>query len=147
MTWSIRDPRDGDQAEWLRLWQGYLDFYSTALAPEVTRATWDRILDPESRLSCRVASRGGALGGFAVWHHHVASWSLQDDCYLEDLYVDPGLRGAGLGRALIDDLIGVARDRRFGRIYWHTNATNSRARALYDRYAPADGHIRYRFRL
>jgi GNAT superfamily N-acetyltransferase len=85
--------------------------------------------------------------GFAVWHHHVASWHTADDCYLEDLFVDPAARGQGLGRALLDDLIATARARGFGRIYWHTNEGNARARALYDSYTPADGHLRYRMAL
>lgn len=147
MTWTIRDAAVQDRDGWRRLWQGYLAFYAVPLDHDVTETTWARILDPDSRLSCRVAVRDGGLGGFAVWHHHVASWSPRDDCYLEDLFVDPSLRGSGLGRALIDDLIHLARDRGFGRLYWHTDEGNARARTLYDSYAPSDGHIRYRIGL
>jgi GNAT superfamily N-acetyltransferase len=147
MTLTIRDATPADEARWRELWAQYLNFYATDLAPEVTDATWSRIIDPTSRLSCRMAEVAGRVEGFAVWHHHLASWHLADDCYLEDLYVDSDARGGGIGRALLDDLFALARAREFGRIYWHTNTGNARARALYDSYAPADGHIRYRLTL
>jgi GNAT superfamily N-acetyltransferase len=99
-------------------------------------------------MSARVAvDAAGKVQGFAVWHHHVASWHLANDLYLEDLFVDAAARGTGLGRALLDDLFALARARGFGRIYWHTDEGNARARSLYDSYAPADGHIRYRLKL
>ncbi len=143
----IRDATPADEAEWRGLWAQYLAFYTVDLPSDVTNATWSRILDPASRLACRLAVTDSGLQGFAVWHRHVASWSLTDDCYLEDLFVAPGARGTGLGRALIDDLADVARAAGCGRFYWHTDEGNSRARALYDSYAPADGHIRYRLTL
>ncbi len=147
MTVLIRDAAPADETQWRALWSAYLAYYRTDLAPQVTDATWARILDPDSRMSCRLAEQDGAVVGFAVWHHHLASWHVADDCYLEDLFVAPDARGGGIGRALLDDLFALARARGFGRIYWHTNTDNARARALYDSYAPADGHIRYRLSL
>lgn len=144
----IRDATAADEAGFRRLWDAYLAFYDVTLAPAVTDQTWARILDPASPLSARVAVDGaGKVHGFAVWHHHIASWHLANDLYLEDLFVDAAARGTGLGRALLDDLFALARARGFGRIYWHTDEGNARARSLYDSYAPADGHIRYRLKL
>lgn len=145
---KIRDASGADEAGFRRLWAAYLAFYDVNLDPAVTDQTWTRILDPESRMSARIAvDDAGQVLGFAVWHHHIASWHLADDCYLEDLFVDPAARGQGLGRALLDDLFALARARGFGRIYWHTYEGNARARGLYDSYAQADGHIRYRLAL
>jgi len=145
---SIRDATAADEAGFRRLWDAYLAFYDVTLDPAVTDQTWARILDPVSPLSARVAvDAAGKVQGFAVWHHHIASWHLANDLYLEDLFVDAAARGTGLGRALLDDLFALARARGFGRIYWHTDEGNARARSLYDSYAPADGHIRYRLKL
>lgn len=144
----IRDATAADEAGFRALWAAYLAFYDMSLDSAVTDQTWARILDPASPMSARLAvDEAGAVLGFAVWHHHIASWHLANDLYLEDLFVDPEARGAGLGRALLDDLFALARTRGFGRIYWHTDEGNARARSLYDSYAPADGHIRYRLKL
>jgi GNAT superfamily N-acetyltransferase len=147
MTVTIRPATAADEPAWRNLWAQYLAFYRVPLPPEVTNATWARILAPESRLACLIGESSGSVQGFAVWHSHVASWSLKDDCYLEDLFVAEPARGTGLGRALIDALIQTARDTGSGRIYWHTDEGNARARALYDSYTPNDGHIRYRILL
>jgi hypothetical protein len=47
MATSVRPIQVGDKDTWLVLWQGYLDFYKTTVAPEQTERTWTRIIDPE----------------------------------------------------------------------------------------------------
>ncbi|MEZ5731203.1 MAG: GNAT family N-acetyltransferase [Paracoccaceae bacterium] len=136
-----------DAAGWHRLWSAYLAYYGVDLAPEVTARTWARTLDPASPLTGRLAWQGAKMVGFAMHHHHASTWVMGDDCYLEDLFVDETARGAGVGRALIDDLITIARAKGWHRLYWHTDEGNTRARTLYDSYIENDGHIRYRLRL
>ncbi|MDX3928218.1 MAG: GNAT family N-acetyltransferase [Shinella sp.] len=144
MTLEIRDAGSGDEQAWRRLWSGYLAFYGVDLAEDVTAHTWTRILDPNSRISMRVAILGGEFMGFAIHHHHDSTWAKTPDCYLEDLFLDEGARGKGIGRALLDDLVGICRQKGWSRLYWHTNRDNARARKLYDSYAEEDGHVRYR---
>jgi GNAT superfamily N-acetyltransferase len=143
----IRDATPADRKAFLALWQGYLDYYGVTLSPEVTTATWARLLDPASPVKARLAEVNGQVKGFAVHLHHPSTWVLTEDCYLEDLFVAPEARGTGLGRALIDDLIALARAKGWGRVYWHTRIDNEKARALYDQYVGWDDHIRYRLRL
>jgi ribosomal protein S18 acetylase RimI-like enzyme len=113
------------------------------LEEETTAATWRRILDPASGIGCRVADRGGEIVGFAVIVLHEGSWVIDPICYLEDLYVDPAARGSGIGRALIEDLLKLGIERGWSRFYWHTRDGNEAARRLYDRFATADGFVRY----
>lgn len=147
MTVTIRDLAPGDEAQWRALWQAYLDFYKVDLLPAVTDHTWQRLMDPAAPLTGRVAEHEGKLLGFALHFAHCSTWVPGDDCYLEDLFVADAARGKGVGRALIDDLISLARARGWHRLYWHTDETNARARALYDSYTPYDGHVRYRLKL
>ena len=143
----IRDAAPADRKAFLALWQGYLDYYGVDLAPEVTTATWARLLDPASPVKARLAEVDGQVMGFAIHLHHPSTWVLTEDCYLEDLFVAPEARGKGLGRALIDDLIALARAKGWGRVYWHTRIDNEKARALYNQYVGWDDHIRYRLKL
>ena len=52
MSVSIRPAGAGDKSRWLILWQGYLDFYKTAVPPAQTERTWERILDSEFNMKC-----------------------------------------------------------------------------------------------
>jgi len=143
----IRDATPKDEGAFRALWNQYLAFYLVELAPEVTAATWARLMNPASPVTARLALVEGDVLGFAIHMHHPSTWVAAEDCYLEDLFVADAARGQGLGRALIDDLIALARLRGWTRLYWHTNETNTRARALYDQYVASDGHIRYRMTL
>lgn len=78
---------------------------------------------------------------------HESSWTSSPVCYLEDLFVDPALRGGGVGRALIQDLIDLGRMRGWSQLYWLTRANNETARRLYDRFVEADSFVRYRLTL
>lgn len=143
----IRDPQPDDEAAWRRLWDGYVEFYESQVSDEATAGTWARLLDPSSDMFCRLAELNGAVVGFTVSVLHPSSWTLTPTCYLEDLFVDPKARGHGLGRALIDDLVSLGRDKGWSRLYWHTKQSNDTARRLYDRYGKADDFVRYRLLL
>jgi len=48
-----------DRSVWEELWHGYLTFYKvTSFSPEVTEATWQRLLDPNGPLHGLVAVDG-----------------------------------------------------------------------------------------
>jgi len=142
MSITVRDARPEDEADFLRLWAEYLAFYRKALDPEITALTWLRIIDRHSPIFARVVERDGQFAGFAVCVLHDATWHRRPVCYLEDLFVDQALRG-GLGKALIDDLLELAKAGGWPKLYWHTETGNDRARRLYDQYTDADDYVRY----
>ena len=146
-TLVVRAAEAADEARWRELWDDYLVFYKEALPPSVTDQTWSRILDPQSPIFARVALHESQVVGFALAVLHEGTWTTTPICYLEDLFVAPEVRGLGLGRALIDDLQAFARAQGWSRLYWHTESDNLRARALYDRYVPADPVVRYQLPL
>jgi GNAT superfamily N-acetyltransferase len=147
MTHEIRDATPQDEAAWRGLWQEYLDFYGVRLDPAVTDRTWARMMTTEAPLKGRLAIDDGQIVGFALHLHHASTWVMGEDCYLEDLFLTASARGKGLGRALIEDLIALARAQGWHRLYWHTDKNNATARKLYDQFVQSDGHIRYRMTL
>ena len=64
-------------------------------------------------------------------------------CYLEDLWVEPSARRAGIGRTLIDALVARGKEQDWHRLYWHTETDNVAARTLYDRIARVTNYVRY----
>lgn len=144
---SIRDAHPDDEAAWRRLWSGYNTFYKADVPEAVTAFTWARILDADVPILGRMAEADGTVVGFSISVLHPSTWTPNPNCYLEDLFVDPDARGSGVGRALLDDLVALAKARGWSRLYWHTHAGNEAARRLYDRYAQADEFVRYRLTL
>ena len=143
----IRDPCPEDEAGWRQLWLGYTSFYQTNVPEAVTAATWRRVLDPTVAMFARLAEQQGKLVGFCLCVPHDATWSEAPVCYLEDLFVAPKTRKRGVGRALIEDVLAVGRQKGWARVYWHTQTGNAAARRLYDTFARADGFVRYRLTL
>ena len=144
MNATIRKIEAGDRARWGELWDGYCRFYEVSLSAAVTEHTWRRIMDPASPVHAIVAERAcEGVVGMANYIIHENTWTLTPVCYLEDLFVDPGKRAAGVGRQLIDWLLAETRARKWSRLYWNTKETNYRARGLYDKYTAHSGFLRY----
>jgi GNAT superfamily N-acetyltransferase len=140
---EVRPARPDDEAAWRELWKGYCDFYETEVPEHVTAATWRRLLDADSAMSCLVADDGGEVAGFTNYILHPSTWAEGDYCYLEDLFVRPDARAGGTGRALIQAVLARASELGCEHVYWHTREDNARARALYDSFNQADGFVRY----
>ncbi|MDR2320705.1 MAG: GNAT family N-acetyltransferase [Microbacterium sp.] len=133
-----------DRDEWLPLWQAYLTFYESVLAEDVTASTFARIVDPAGDIHGAIARDDeGRAVGFVHWFAHPATWSKTGYTYLEDLFVDPSVRGGGIGRALIAHVTDAARAAGSDKVYWLTAEGNTTARALYDRVAERSGFIHY----
>ncbi len=142
----IRDVRPIDRSAWEQLWAGYLAFYESALAPEITETTWRRFFDKNEPMHALVAAddTSGELLGFTHLVFHRGTWSIGDFCYLEDLFVAPTARKRGVARALIEAVYDLADERACERVYWLTHETNTTARKLYDQVAEHRGFIQYR---
>lgn len=137
-----------DHDEWRALWDGYLSFYETDLDDETTAATFERLVDDGSGIHGAIArDETGASVGIVHWLTHPATWATTDYCYLEDLFVAPGLRGGGVGRALIEHVRTWAQDHGSAKVYWLTAESNTTARVLYDRVASRSGMIHYQIGL
>jgi GNAT superfamily N-acetyltransferase len=140
----IRPIANSDKDRWLKLWAGYLEFYETTLSSDQTELTWRRLLDDSFDMHGVVAELDGVVIGFAHYLFRPSTWAENNYCYLEDLFVDSEVRGAGAGRSLIDAVIVAARAKLSGRVYWTTKESNTRARVLYDSYAPVSEFVQYR---
>jgi GNAT superfamily N-acetyltransferase len=136
-----------DFAIWQPLWQGYQDFYEVQI-PQATRlVTWQRILDPAEPVFGALAMADGNALGLVHWIFQRSCWTVEDSCYLQDLYVSPQQRGSGVGRQLIEHVYGQAKAAGSSRVHWLTHETNSTAMQLYDHIAQRSGFVQYRKQL
>ncbi|MEX6500701.1 GNAT family N-acetyltransferase [Pseudomonas zhanjiangensis] len=144
MTIEIRPIAAAHHAAWLPLWQGYLAFYQTALPAATSAVTWQRLLDPGEPTHAALAWCDGQAVGLVQWIFHRSNWSVENSCYLQDLFVTADSRGAGIGRRLIEHVYAQARDSGATRVHWLTHASNGDAMQLYERIAERSGFIQYR---
>ena len=87
--------------------------------PEVLELSDEGVTDGRMR----VAEADGRVIGFATW------LGTGDVTEIEDLFVDPDWMRRGVGRALVQDLIGLARQRGVRRV---EVTGNPHARAFYE---------------
>ena len=99
---------------------------------EITEAGLDAALfGPEPSVFAHVAEYRGVVAGVALWFVNFSTWTGRHGIYLEDLFVSPAVRGAGLGRALLAELAGLCVDRGYGRLEWAVLDWNAPALGFY----------------
>jgi GNAT superfamily N-acetyltransferase len=74
----------------------------------------------------------GKAAGFAVFFHNFSTFLGRRGLYLEDLFVDPTLRGKGIGKALLHRLGALAVERGCGRFEWTVLDWNEPAIRFYE---------------
>lgn len=112
-----------------RLLAGFRDYYDDGEPDdELMLATVERLIgDPATEYLLA----GEPACGVAQIRYRLSVWTGVEDAWLEDLFVEPEARGAGLGRALVEACLERARARGCARIQLDSNERNETAEALY----------------
>lgn len=141
---AIRPVSALDHAAWLPLWQGYQQFYQAEIPADISTLTWQRFLDPGEPMFAALAWQDDVAVGLVHSIHHRSCWTINDYCYLQDLFVADGGRAVGVGRQLIEHVYAQAHAAGCSRVHWLTQEDNAQARQLYERIASRSGFIQYR---
>jgi GNAT superfamily N-acetyltransferase len=78
-----------------------------------------------------IASLDGEPVGYALFFANFSTFLGKPGLYLEDLFVRPAARGAGIGRELLEYLARLAVDRGWGRVEWSVLDWNEPAIGFY----------------
>jgi GNAT superfamily N-acetyltransferase len=78
-----------------------------------------------------VAEGAGEVVAFALFFTNFSTFLAKPGIYLEDLYVRPSWRGAGIGKALLRHLAALAVGRECGRFEWSVLDWNAHAIGFY----------------
>lgn len=144
---AIRPLTSSDKAVWKDLWTSYLLFYKSSVAQDVYETTWSRLLDPNEPIHGMVAEVDDQTIGLVHYLFHRSTWSVGNYCYLQDLFVNPDVRGKSVGRQLIQATREAAEAAGASRVYWTTQEHNQAARVLYDKVADLTDFLQYRIML
>lgn len=93
-----------------------------------------------------IAELDGSPVGFAVYFFNYSTWQGRNGLYLEDFYVTPACRGAGIGKAILKRLARIAVETGCGRFEWSVLDWNEPSIRVYEAIGaePQSQWIRYR---
>jgi GNAT superfamily N-acetyltransferase len=89
------------------------------------------LFGPAPALFGHVAELDGDVVGVALWFLNFSTWDGVHGIYLEDLFVRPAHRGAGLGKALLLTLAQECVARGYSRLQWSVLDWNAPAIGFY----------------
>ncbi|HEY3009655.1 MAG TPA: GNAT family N-acetyltransferase [Micromonosporaceae bacterium] len=84
---------------------------------------------------------------YTLWFLNFSTWEGEHGIYLEDIYVQPAARGAGLGRDLLATLAEMCVERGYPRLDWWVLDWNEPAREFYDAIGARHQHEWLPYRL
>ena len=91
-----------------------LEHEAKASETDITRD----LFGADPKVFCEIAEWDGKPVGFALWFYTYSTFQGRHGIWLEDLYVDPQLRGKGIGKALLVDLARRCLREGLGRFEW-----------------------------
>ena len=131
---TIRRARPGDEHDILRLIRALADYERELDAVEATaEGLRAHLFADDPRVFAHVADQGGRVVAIAVWFLNFSTWTGRHGIYLEDLFVDPDVRGGGIADGLFKALAAEAGARDCARIDWAVLDWNDLAKRFYRR--------------
>jgi GNAT superfamily N-acetyltransferase len=132
MSDTIRTAEPADTGALLALMRELAEFEKLTHLFEATHESLrEALFGARPAAEALVAERNGHIVGYALFFHNFSTFLSRRGLYLEDLYVQPALRGSGLGTALLRRVAAIAVERRCGRFEWSVLDWNQRAIDFY----------------
>ena len=80
-----------------------------------------------------IAEYDNKIVGQALFFKNFSTFLGKPGIYLEDLFVKPDFRGKGIGKALLEKIISIAKERNYGRVEWSVLDWNESAIDFYNK--------------
>jgi diamine N-acetyltransferase len=126
---QIRKAVASDLEELYELLKEFAVFIKT---PEKLTITLEDMKKDASIFNCLLAVSENRIIGFATYFFAYYSWTGKS-IYLDDLYVLPEYRGAGIGTKLMDTVIGIGNEEGCKKMRWQVSRWNKKAIEFYRR--------------
>jgi GNAT superfamily N-acetyltransferase len=79
---------------------------------------------------CLIAEHDGRTAGYAIYFFSYSTW-VGPGIYLEDIFVEPELRGLGIGKLLLEQVAAIAVEKGCARLQWAVLDWNTPAIEFY----------------
>ena len=115
---SFRRAVPGDEGLILSLIRQLAQYEKMADQVVATEELLHEWLFEKKKAQVLFALKDGREAGMALYFYNLSTFLGRAGLYLEDLFVLPALRGAGIGKALLARLAALAVERGCGRVEW-----------------------------
>lgn len=133
-TYTLRAAAPADVPAIVGLIRELADFEQlTHLVQTTPEKLHPHLFGPKPVAEAMVATVDGTVVAFALFFTNFSTFLAQPGLYLEDLYVQPAHRGAGIGKALLQRLGALAVERGCGRFEWSVLDWNENAIRFYEK--------------
>lgn len=127
----IRPAVRADAATIFGFIQGIAEYEKMRNELKGTAAEVERTLFDEHQAEALLAEENGFSVGFALYFFNYSTFQTKHGLWLEDIFILPEHRGKGYGKALLLELVRVARNRGCGRMEWTCLDWNTPSIAFY----------------
>ncbi|WP_270935948.1 GNAT family N-acetyltransferase [Falsiroseomonas oryzae] len=132
MGLRLRDAGPGDLGLVLDFIRALAEYERLSHEVRADEATLARFLFGEPRRAeALIAEWDGAPVGFAVWYYSFSTFLGRPSLYVEDVFVQPAMRGRGIGKAIFAHLAARALAQGCGRMEWSVLDWNAPSIAFY----------------
>jgi GNAT superfamily N-acetyltransferase len=131
MTTTIRPATRADVPQILAFIRALAAYERMPEAVTITQEILERDgFGPNPYYFCLIAEHDGRAAGYALWFYKYSTW-VGPGMYLEDIFVDPELRGLGIGKLLLQHVAAVAVELGCARLEWAVLDWNTPAIEFY----------------
>ena len=143
----INEITKNDYQSWKIIFKEYLTFYNSELTDSIIKSSWDKIINKDEQIYCfgcyKSSEKNKELIGIMNFIFHKSTWSKNQVCYLEDLFIKEDYRLKGCASLLLKNLVKICKIKNVEKIYWKTKSDNYQAQSLYDKFAIQTDFLEY----
>ena len=119
MAVRIRDAGREDAALIIQFIEALAEYEKLSHEAHASIADIEReLFGPSPKVFCQIAEWDGQAAGFALWYYTFSTFQGRHGIWLEDLFVNPQMRGHGIGKALLISLAQRCVRDGLGRFEW-----------------------------
>ena len=144
---STNEITKSDYQSWKIIFKEYLTFYNSELTDSTIKSSWNNIINKNEQIYClgcyKSSEKNKELIGIMNFIFHKSTWSKNQVCYLEDLFIKEDYRLKGCASLLLKNLVKICKIKNVEKIYWKTKSDNYQAQSLYDKFAIQTDFLEY----
>lgn len=128
----IRESRPEDISSIIKLIKELAEYEKLLDQVKITEKDLHQVLfDDKTFVKVLVAEFNNQIIGYALFFHNFSTFTGKPGIYLEDLYIKPEYRSKGFGKALLEKIISIAKEKGCGRVEWAVLDWNKSAIEFY----------------